>query len=220
MADLYLVTYAPIAETQEGRDACEYYDILPFVDGSVRREPDLEHTFPSITCICRGKQFAPRLKVADRIIYVTRKRKLGGDEAHRRLTAVLEVLTTLPTHEAAAAWYRERNLTLPSNCMIDGNPPLPVSMTHKINEHRIADEGAWTKTWDTGYRVRARRCGTFVICKPLWIDLTWNAPVVHDELLKDVFGAVPGTRNPGRLDLKRLTVLLERLGLRVPPSAP
>ena len=42
----FLVTYAPLVATAAGRTASENRGIAPFVDGSIRREPDLEQPFP------------------------------------------------------------------------------------------------------------------------------------------------------------------------------
>ena len=59
---------------------------------------------------------------------------------------------------------------------------------------------------------------TFVVCKPLWIDLSWTARVVEDDDLLAAFGYVPATRNPGKMSIKELKQLLEVLELDVPLS--
>ena len=81
--NLYINTYQPLACNAAGRAASEKFGIPPFVDGSIRGEPDLEHQFPSITCLCRGRNFAPRLREGDRVVYLTKK----GHIARGRATA-------------------------------------------------------------------------------------------------------------------------------------
>lgn len=73
MGRLFFVTYRPLGCSPDGRDASERFSIPPLVDGSIRREPDLQHERPGISCLCRGKMFAPRLLVGDHVVYVTAK---------------------------------------------------------------------------------------------------------------------------------------------------
>ena len=54
MPNYYLNSYAPLVSTAAGRKAWELHELPPFIDGSIRREPDLEHEFPSISCLCRA----------------------------------------------------------------------------------------------------------------------------------------------------------------------
>ncbi|MCC6230705.1 MAG: hypothetical protein IT432_15955 [Phycisphaerales bacterium] len=215
MAVLLLNSYAPLVASARGREASQEYGIPPFVDGSIRREPDLENPRPSISCICRGDRFAPRLEVGDHVAYMTRKHRYGLTIPQRRLTAIVRVDRLFESHEEGAAWYREQGLSIPSNCIVTGSEPFPVRMSHRIERHRRSDEEDWARRWDAGYRARVRKNGRFVCCEPLWIDLSWNAPQVHEEDLVAVFGAVPGTRNPGAHDLERLLALTDRLKIRV-----
>lgn len=85
---LYLTTYHPLVVTAAGRRASDKHNLPPFVDGAIRREPDLEHEWPSITCLCRGEQFAPRLRVGDHVVYMTVKRRYGMQRRHWRLPQV------------------------------------------------------------------------------------------------------------------------------------
>jgi hypothetical protein len=220
VASLYLNTYQPLVATPAGRSASESLGIPPFVDGSIRREPDLEHANPSISCLCRADKFAPRLLVGDRVVYMTKKARYGGPQAHRRMTAVLEVVGVFGSHAAAAAWYAERGLPPPNNCMVQGTLPHAIAESHRHNKRRQPDEEKWRRQWDFDYAARARKHGRFVACRPLWRDLTWDAPVVHEPDLEAVFGRVPGTRNPGALDINCLPRLLQRLGIPLSPSSP
>ena len=218
---LFCVTYTPLVATEAGRNASEEHGLPPFIDGSIRREPDLEHVYPSISCLCRGGKFAPRLRERDIVVYLTRKGRYEEPVAHRRLTAVLRVLQVFESHGEAAAWYRTRNLSLPSNCLVPGNPPNPVSRSHRHNRHsHLADEDEFTRRWDHDYRARARRFARFVVCRPIKVILGCDAPIVHDEDLEHVFGKVPATQNPGALSIALIPALLERLQIDVPPSCP
>ena len=219
---LYLNTYGPLVMTRAGRQAALAYGLPPFVDGSIRREPDLEHPFPSISCLCRADRFAPRLRVGDVVAYLTTKGRYRRAERHWRLTAILRIAAQFDDHAAAAVAYRAAGLPLPSNCMVPGNPSKPVCHSHRHNEHRhLADDEAFRRRWDDDYlRWRAEPYPRFVACEPLYVNLSWDAPVVHDRDLRSVFGKVPGTRNPGALDLSKLAALTRRLGIAAPPSVP
>lgn len=133
---------------------------------------------------------------------------------HHRLTAVLRVLHVLPSHAAAAQWFRDRNLPLPSNCHVVGNPPEPFDCSHRIyNSSSCLGAARTHREWDASYRVRAIKHPTFVICSPHFRNLSWDAPVVEDQQLRQVFGGIPGTQNPGRLAMDMLSQLLQVLGL-------
>ncbi len=212
---LYLNTYAPLVITRAGIEAARSTGLSPFVDGSIRREPDLEHAFPSITCLCRAGKFAPRLQVGDIVVYLTKKARYGGPHRHRRFTGVLRVCLIYDTHTDAAGWYRKRGFALPSNCMVTGNPAQAISRSHQGNVNRGCSASEFKCRWDAEYRERARRWGRFVICEPLWIDVGWTARRVDDADLVAVFGHVPGTRNPGRHPLTLLPPLLNRLKIRL-----
>jgi len=76
----FLTTYTPLVATKDGRVASEKHGIPPFVDGSIRREPDLEHAVPSISCLCRAGKFAPRFQVGDIVGYMTCKGRYGESQ--------------------------------------------------------------------------------------------------------------------------------------------
>src|SRR5271157_5978822 len=112
----FLATYRPLVKSRAGREAIRQHALLPFIDGSCRREPDFESRFPSIAAICRAGTFAPRLLVGDRIAYLTVKGKyLDAREFGWHLVAVLRVIHRFESHKDAAAWYGRQNQPLPSN---------------------------------------------------------------------------------------------------------
>jgi hypothetical protein len=221
MPAFYLTTYTPLVATKAGREASTAFGIAPFVDGSIRREPDLEHTFPAISSLCRADKFAPRLKVGDVVAYMLRKGSYGHKPRHWRLTAVMRVLEVCPTHLLGANWYRSRNLPLPNNCWVTGNPPKPLEQSHRRHEHSdsLTPEQIH-REWDVQYRARAMKWGAFVVCERLYCRLGWDAPEVTKTQLVEVFGAVPGTMNPGSWTIKHAERLLSALGLDVPLSVP
>jgi len=169
MSCVYVVTYRPLCSTAAGRAV---KSDPPYADGSCRREPDLESPFPSITALCRGRNFAPRLKEDDRVAYVTCARN-----GIWRLTALLRVKRYFGTHEQAAAWYRSEGLPLPSNCMVAGNRPLPLNRT-------IGPSGCnELKEWDRHYQQRAREHSVFLACEPLWRNLHHPPPITREDWL-------------------------------------
>jgi hypothetical protein len=216
---LYLNTYAPLVSTRQGCEASEAFNLPPFIDGSIRREPDFENQYPSISCLCRGPNFAPRLRVGDVVVYLAKKGKYQSQIPHRRLSAVLRVIHVFDNHGAAATWYRAQGLPLPSNCMVGGNPPNPLDHSHRHNEYSRLPEAQFHHNWDMGYHARARKFPTFVVCEAIRRDLGWNAKEVHDADLLAVFGRVPATRNPGRLNISHWKDLMRQLGVSIPPSA-
>lgn len=221
MPKFYVNTYMPLVAAKAGRDAAAQFGLPPFIDGSIRREPDLEHEFPAISCLCRGDKFAPRLTTGDLVAYMTKKASYGRRIRHWRLTALLRVLVSFPSHAAAAAWYRERNLPLPSNCWVRGNPAQPFERSHRVYRSTSCASAARTyREWDASYRLRSMKFGTFVVCEPLFRNLSWNAPVVDDKAMVQVFGKVPGTHNPGARTFDECDSLTKRLGLEIPLSGP
>jgi hypothetical protein len=217
----YLNSYRPLVATPAGRQASHTRGIPPFVDGSIRREPDLEHPLPAISCLCRADKFAPRLRVGDTVAYVTVKdRYVAGQPPQRRLTAVLRVVRLFPAHAEAAEWYAAQGLALPNNCLVRGNRPKPLAESHRHHRHGGCLAGdALLRRWDAGYRARCARFGTFVVCEAMFRDLSWDAPVVEDRHLLEAFGRLPGTRNPGALPAGGLTRLMALLGIAAPLSA-
>ena len=220
MPSFYLNSYAPLVASRAGRIASDEHGIPPFVDGSIRREPDLEHLFPSISCLCRADKFAPRLRVGDTVAYLTRKDGYGTGTSHRRITAVLQVQAVFACHGDAATWYRDQDLPLPNNCMVPSNAHKPLDQSHRLHKDGgVLDDAKLSRRWNGQYRLRASRFGTFVTCHALFRDLSWDAPLVGEDDLITAFGRVPGTRNPGTVPKDEFHFLLNLLDISVPPFA-
>jgi hypothetical protein len=202
----FLVVYRPLIHRSAGRVAAKRFGHPPFLDGSCRREPDFESEFPSISALCRGKRFAPRVHVGDVAVYLATKRRYGGHPAsHWRLTAVLRVRERLDDHEQAAEWYRAHGLPLPSNCMVEGNPPIPYEQTVQDSPE---------ETWDRDYRARAWRCPVFLVTEPLFRELR-DPPVVTVEMMEEAFGRIPGLLTPPAYPEARARRLLELAGVPI-----
>jgi hypothetical protein len=188
---IYVNTFEPLCRNAAGRRAVDELRLPPFVDGSCRREPDLEHRFPSITAIRGGRTFAPRLKDGDTVVYLTKPGTYAGARsAHRRLVAVLEVTRRFCSHVEAARWYRAHGGPLPRNCMIEGNPPLPLEQTDRSCDSVLE--------WDQRYEQRVRTCGVFLVCLKVYAELSHPA-VLTEEAMDSIFGRRTTTRGPRRI---------------------
>jgi hypothetical protein len=148
---------------------------------------------------------------------MTRKGRYGAEPfRHRRLTAILKVVEVFESHAAAAKWYCARGLDLPSNCMVPGNPAFPLDQSHRdFDSRNCAGDWRTHSAWEREYRSRKNAYGTFVVCKVLFRDLSWQAPVVEDKHLRFAFGRIPGTQNPGALSLQELNRFVRALSVRV-----
>ena len=210
----YLASFKPLNINRYGRKAIETFRLPPYVDGSCRREPDFESKFPSVSTVCRSTKFVPRLHEGDTIVYMTVKGKYDPvKHGHWRLIAILKVLKRFDSHRDAAEWYITEGIPLPSNCIVDGNPPLPLDKTTgpipSTRFGNVTDPVRVIRMWDSGYHRRARECGVFLVCEPQFVELH-QPPVLTDELLREIFGKIPATLNPPQIsegDLARLQEL-------------
>ena len=198
----FLCSTWPLCKTVGGRRAVLQYALPPFVNGMSRREPDLEHPRPAITASSRGRNFAPRLRPGDTVLYTTTKGRWGEVRTpHWRLLGALTVEATFGTHDDAADHYRQRGLRLPSTLVVDGNPPLPVPLT--LHHGRLH-----TDEWDAVCRDRAAACGAVAVCRPHVVEL-WDPPVLTPELVTAVFGTPPNTRTPPEITEAKADRLLD-----------
>ena len=187
----YLAKYFPLCSTNAGQLAAANFNLPPYVDGSCRREPDFECQFPSISAICRGKLFAPYLEEGDEIVYITTKGMYGETFEHRRIVARLKIFKRFPSHRDAAMWYRGKIGKVPSNCMVPGNPPFPLSHTTRGNGHCAPGCGsaaASLKQWNQRYQKRADTIQVFLACKSVWKELTSPAKL-NDEVALKILGS-------------------------------
>jgi hypothetical protein len=213
----FLATYHPLVKSPAGRQAIRQYALLPFIDGSCRREPDFESRFPSITAICRAGHFAPRLRVGDRIAYLTVKGKyLSAREFGWHLVAVLRIIQCFESHSDAAEWYGRQNQPLPSNCFVHGNPPKQFKFTHgappKEIKDQIATKGECNRAirlWDMTYRQRVGKWPIFLATEAEFIELN-HPPHLSEVQMRNIFaGRIPSTQNPPKIACEQLERLLQ-----------
>jgi hypothetical protein len=196
----YINEFRPLAERHAGRNAIADHQLPPFIDGSCRREPDLESAYPSITALCREMHFAPRLREGDVVAYMTKDFQYpGGTESCRRLVAVLRVHRSwrsagrepgTAAHEQAAKWYQQQGLPAPCNCMVKGSEPLPLRMTDKYRQD--------LREWEAHYWQVARTHGVFHACDSIFCDID-APPRMENRQLVEWFGAIPNPREMSAL---------------------
>jgi hypothetical protein len=201
----FFLTFHPICETAIGRIAVSDHGTPPFIDGSCRREPDLESDPPTFTELCRPGD-GPRFEVGNRILYATIKNPNVTCRGWG-LVAALEVIKVHASHEEAARWFRDRKLRLPSNYIGDGNPCKPLHLTTGLPADHGNPQQQWSQSgkppgtlaeWDAHYKHRASTYAKFAVCKHLQPPRLRDAPFYISEL-KQCFesGEVPITRFRG-----------------------
>jgi hypothetical protein len=199
---IYLAKYWPLNSTPAGQRAATRHGIQPFVDGSCRREPDFEAKYPSISALCRGRLFAPHLQEGDEVAYITAKGRYGEEFWHWRIVARLKVFKRFESHLEAADWYLKNVGELPSNCMVYGNPPLPLSQTTRGASNCAKGCGsaaATLKQWNKHYQKRADTIPVFFACKTVWKELASPKMLTDEGALKVLRS---GKRVRSRLPIK------------------
>lgn len=153
-------------------------------------------------------RLAPRLRMGDRAIYISIKDR-WDDSVHEdcwKLVAALQVVDQPPSHIAAATWYRERGLPLPSNLLVEGNPPETWERTSQRIRPKLRDRvgdpcahpDRTVRLWDAGYHQRAREDPGVSICQVIARSL-WSPPTVRVTDFVSLMGKEPSTRNPPRI---------------------
>jgi len=211
----FLVSYRPLCRTSAGREAIQSYGLRPYIDGSCRREPDFESARPTITCLCRGGLFAPRLRVGDRVAYISKQGVYSEGDPHWRLTALLEVRQRFESHFSAAAWFRQEGLSVPRNCMVDETAPVPLHLTDgeiptNLRRHRdrLSSEQI-IQLWDKAYAARANAHPIVVVCATLFLNVQTPPKILRQDWL-NWLGRVPMTRNPPQIDEKLWERIVQR----------
>jgi hypothetical protein len=111
-------------------------------------------------------------------------------------------------------------LPLPTNCLVPGNGPQPLEHSHRqFDASECASDAQTHSEWEAAYQARAAEHQQFVVCKPLFVNVSWSAPVITDDQLVDLFDKIPSTQNPGRLPLELLKPFAGLLGIAIPPSS-
>lgn len=207
-----LNSYHPLCETEIGLNAINNFGFPSFIDASCRREPDFENSYPSISALCRQDKFAPQLYPNDIIIYMTVQGKWNTNYDHHRIIAILEVIERKENHLQAKLWYESKGLTIPSNCMVDDNPPHPFFETagnyenktdiknflsYSPEKQKIIGERKLA-SWDKEYLEKSKKWGAFIITKPIFLNLT-DPPILTDNDIFNIFKKKINTRTPKKL---------------------
>jgi len=204
-------TYKPLCKSAKGIEICRKFSIAPYIDASIRREPDFQCPMPTITGLCRPNLTARSLrkllanKQDARMIYSTVKE--GGG---RHLVAILKPKRYFENHEDASKWFQKEFGCLPKNCMTEGNAAVPEEYAVDEDDCRTAD------AWDESYWARYRNeCSLMIVCSVEFIDL-WTPPPIPEDIFDRDF---PGTHGIAHLHdgeyakLKALTSRKETVSL-------
>ncbi|MCY1589535.1 hypothetical protein [Staphylococcus pettenkoferi] len=202
MSEIRMVTYEPMIFRKEGAKIVSEYDDIPeYLDASIRTEPSLNVKYPGISSLCRGEKLAPKLKVGDKVIYITKKSTYHHEFNHWRLVAILEVIKVMKTHEETAEWYKNNNYELPKNCLVKDNPPLSFNKT-TIPKEKICDA-------EEDYQCKASEHSQFNICKKIHVELD-HPPIIDESKMEEIFGIKnPGTQNFKYVEEHEYNKLLE-----------
>lgn len=224
-----IVSFHPLCKNIIGLKAIEKFGLPPFIDGSCRREPDFENPFPSISALCRQGQFAPHLKVNDIIVYITIKGNYSPfNESHNRLVGILQVKEIYGSHKQGYVEYLNLGLPIPSNCMIDGNPPFSFDKTagkfKKVKDmkrylgkdfnKRMKIGKKKVQSWDSQYKSKSKTWPCFIRTAPLYVNLNTPPPIYSEDIFS-VFAKKIGTRNPKIIYMDQLKHLSERVGIKI-----
>ncbi|SFH39270.1 hypothetical protein [Pontibacter chinhatensis] len=228
MRKIRLVTYQPLCYTLLGIEAIQTKGLPPFIDASCRREPDFEGVFPSISALCRKNKLAPQLRQGDIVVYLTKPGKFQCSRPYLRqdeykLTGILEVVDTFKDHVAAGMWFDANGYALPSNCLVAGNAPKRLFETggdfksqrelkaflamEQEKQSRVADTRV--RAWDRQYQQRAVEFPSFVVTRPVYLDLNNPISLFRAELVS-WFGNVPGTQASKILTENEYQLILEK----------
>lgn len=197
-----LVSFYPLCCNKNGRKAIEEYGLMPYVDGSCRREPDFENQLPCITGLCRP-DFVKKLVIGDEVAYVTNKRGVGA----RKLVAILKVFQIFKNHNLAAKWYISNKIPVPNNIIVSETCPFPLDKTHQKGSWK----GGWGSSdnlseWDALYKKRSDESSEVAQCEIIYLNL--EAPKNLDE---SKFNRPLCAQNPPKLSSKEWKIILENI---------
>lgn len=191
----YLCFYDPLIATKQGRRALFTHPLPSFIDGSCRREPDLDLDYPSVSSIRDGQSLVPNLRVGDKLVYLASKEfYFGSTVAHWRLVAILNVFEEFRSHRDAFLWYAQLGSRIPSNCLVDTNDPEPFGLTHGCVPPQLKDKvGKVTheelvRLWDAEHWHSAGRQPLFFATEPVHLEI-----VAPNYLTREDMRTIMGT---------------------------
>jgi len=199
---VFLNSFTPLATNMVGRASAKNYSLPLYIDGSCRREPDFENAKPAITQLCRPTKLVTRLNKKDLVIYITKLNRYGTKQAHWKLISILEVIDIVPDHNSALTYYTNNKIPVSQNIICNSTTPFPLDYTHGINENNKnnTDANKVIKKWNAGYMYRAKQYPEVAITQ-VWNDILHldNPPIINHQMMKSIFGRIPGTQNPPKL---------------------
>ncbi|MEO0554262.1 MAG: hypothetical protein AAF149_13730 [Bacteroidota bacterium] len=196
--NIFLNSYYPITWTRFGRNASVLHNIHPLEDGSIRREPDFQHSNPGISGLCRPRSMNDiGLSEGDIMIY-----KTNGTHF---LSAILRVIYRYNNHQAAADWFIQNRLPIPSNNVTVDSLSIKLSHAkdfhdyhHRIGRNERSDQRL-TERWDEDYQDRASRSTSsyFFITEPIYNAVSANLQpeefIEITSILREYYSTVPNT---------------------------
>jgi len=223
-----LNSFRPLCMTQLGINAIEKFNFPPFIDSSCRREPDFQNCFPSISALCRKSKFAPKLQKDDIIIYMTVGRQILPYKLGHHLVAILQVEEIYSSHQIGYDEYLSKNLTIPSNCIVENNFPYEFNKTagnfnskkelniflKKTELEQMQEGNKRLVDWDKFYFERSKDVGCFIKTKSLYKNIV-DPKIILPSVFESVFNKIPGTQNPRELTEKEFNDLTKLVGLDI-----
>ncbi len=223
-----LNSFRPLCKNKFGLEAIRKYNFPPFIDGSCRREPDFQNLFPSITSLCRQRQFAPHLQENDIIVYITVGGQFSPYKKGHHLVAILQVEKVYKTHKLGESAYINIGLPIPSNCMVKDNLPYDFDKTtgnfkNKIQLNKYLSQTPQRKikfgktqisVWDNDYLKKSKSWECFVMTRPIYLNLK-NPRLILRTDFDNIFGKLPNTRTPNNLSEKEFKELAKLIGIDI-----
>jgi hypothetical protein len=212
-----LNSFRPLCSNQLGIIAINNYHFPPFIDGSCRREPDFQNTFPSITSLCRKSRFAPHLKKDDIIVYMTVRGKFPPFKKGHHLVAILQVNKVFKNHKDGFKWYSKKKLPIPSNCLVQNNLPYMFDQTiGNLNSKKLEKRyllfspqkqliygRARLKNWDNNYWKISTQWPCFIKTTSIYLNYC-DPPQITRNDFNRIFGKIPNTQTPKKISKKQL----------------
>jgi hypothetical protein len=117
-----------------------------------------------------------------------------------------------------------RDFSLPSNCLVEGNPAKPFDQTNgnppprvKARLRKNGDRIQAIVRWDRRYQERVSEHPVFLITKPDRGFPELQDPYQVSEFdMRKAFGRIPGLLNPGPVPIEQFEDFLSLVKARAP----
>lgn len=141
----------------------------------------------------------------------------------------MQVDKVFDTHQLGFEWYKENNLQIPSNCMVENSLPYNFDQTSsnfetskEIKEYLLKNDEVKKKQgqviinlWDKRYKESTNQWKMFVKTKPLYVELD-NPVSLYRTDLENIFGQrIPNTRNAPGIKFHQLEKLALIAGIKI-----